>query len=191
MPFFGNPKVSAGQRLADFARVLVRAGTLDQDAVLAEVSEAAREDAGAKDPEAAAERLVREARAELLAEQESWPSVTDYDRLQSAFAALRSNRVAVLESVEDHWRADAALAESDEAGGPLRGVVWFTAPDIWHAVEHGMLEVNVWHADSANVAEGDALLEQVVDALAAQGLDAHFDEGRVEVSAHWRRRLER
>jgi len=53
-----------------------------------------------------------------------------------------------------------------------------------------MLEVNVWHANTANVAPGDALLDLVVEAFAARGLHAHFDEGRVEVSAHWQRRPE-
>ncbi|MEJ7744502.1 MAG: hypothetical protein WKF73_19385 [Nocardioidaceae bacterium] len=36
-------------------------------------------------------------------------------------------------------------------------------PDVWHAVEHGMLEINVWHGSSANVAAGDQLLTFVHD----------------------------
>jgi hypothetical protein len=67
-------------------------------------------------------------------------------------------------------------------------VAWFTAPDVWHAVDHGMLELNVWHGDSANVAPGDPLLDLVVDTLARHGLAAHFDEGRIEISASWHRR---
>lgn len=189
MPFFGQPKVSQQQRLADFARVLVRAGTLDEAGIVAEVAEAARDDAGAEQPFDVSKQLVQRAREDLLAEQDTWPDVTDYNRLQTAFAALREQGIAVLESVEDHWQANAALTAADDADERLRGVVWFTAPDIWHAVEHGMLEVNVWHGDSANIAEGDALLDQVVGALAAAGLDAHFDEGRIEVTANWHRRL--
>jgi hypothetical protein len=52
-----------------------------------------------------------------------------------------------------------------------------------------MLEVNVWHGSTANVAPGDSLLDDVVAVLARHGLRAHFDEGRVEVAAHWQRRL--
>ena len=52
-----------------------------------------------------------------------------------------------------------------------------------------MLEVNVWHGSTANVAPGDALLDDVLAVLARHGLAAHFDEGRLEVSARWRRRL--
>ena len=60
---------------------------------------------------------------------------------------------------------------------------------MWHAIDHGMLELNVWHGDTANVAPGDPLLDIVIDSLRAQGLAAHFDEGRVEVAAFWHRRL--
>lgn len=189
MPYFGHPKVSANQRLADFARVLVRAGTLERHEIVTELAEAAQVDVGAAQPHDVAQRLMDEADQELREEQRGWPEVTDYDRLQSAFANLRAQGVAVLESVEDHWRANERLTEADEAGEPLRGVVWFTPPDIWHAVEHGMLEINAWHRDSANIADGDQLLDDVVDALGAEGLDAHFDEGRIEVDARWQRRL--
>jgi hypothetical protein len=51
-----------------------------------------------------------------------------------------------------------------------------------------MLEVNLWHATTANAAPGDALLEDALGCFASEGLAAHFDEGRIEVSAHWQRR---
>ena len=69
------------------------------------------------------------------------------------------------------------------------GYIWFTAPDVWHAVDDGMLEVNLWHGTSANVAPGDHLLDAVLSCLARHGLRARFDEGRIEVDAHWQRRL--
>jgi hypothetical protein len=49
--------------------------------------------------------------------------------------------------------------------------------------------VNLWHASTANVAPGDGLLENVLASFASHDLDAHFDEGRIEVAAHWQRRL--
>ena len=51
-----------------------------------------------------------------------------------------------------------------------------------------MLELNVWHGSSANVAPGDALLELVQQTLAARGIASVFDEGRIEVSLAWERR---
>jgi len=189
VPVFGAPKLSERDKLASLARVLVRAGYMSQGEAMAEVAVAAREDARETHPQALAAQLVAGARGELSVEQRSWPLRTDHDRLVTAFAALRAQGVAVLEAVADHWAADGVLKDAAEAGRPLSGVLWFTAPDVWHAVEHGMLEVNVWHADSANVAAGDALLTTVIDTLAQHHLDAHFDEGRVELSAYWHRRL--
>jgi hypothetical protein len=94
----------------------------------------------------------------------------------------------VLQGCDDHWAAKAVLDLRAAAGDPPRGVAWFTPPDVWHAVDEGMLEVNVWHGDTANAAPGDALLDDVIAAFGAQQLPAHFDEGRIEVSAHWQRR---
>jgi hypothetical protein len=51
--------------------------------------------------------------------------------------------------------------------------------------------VNLWHGTTANAAPGDALLGDVLAAFADAGLDAHFDEGRIEVAAHWHRRIAR
>jgi len=132
-----------------------------------------------------ATRWVEEFREELRADAASWPAVTDYDRLQSAFASLAATGVVVLQGVEDHWAAKAVLDERRD--DPPRGIAWFTPPDVWHAVDEGMLEVNVWHASTANVAPGDTLLDEVLAAFEAQGLAAHFDEGRIEVGARWQR----
>jgi len=187
--FRSGPKVSPEERTRDFARAQVRAGLLDEAAVLSEVTEAVDAELRVDDPASFAAELVARAWAELADDERTWPDPTDYERLQTAFAALAGADVVVLQGIADHWTANAELRRRADEGRPPRGVAWFTAPDVWHAVDHGMLEVNVWHADSANVAPGDSLLDLVVDALDAQGLPAHFDEGRVEVSASWHRRL--
>src|SRR5690606_7742592 len=112
-----------------------------------------------------------------------WPDPTDFDRLQAAFAALERAGFVVLQGCPDHWAAKQALEQR-----PARGAVWFTPPDVWHAIDEAMLEVNLWHPDTANAAPGDALLAEVLGALEAVGLAAHFDEGRIEVTARWQRR---
>jgi hypothetical protein len=176
-------------RVHDYARVQRRAGFLDDAELLADVTEIAAEDV---EPESAP-RVAREAIAAADAAYESdradWPAVTDYDRLQAAFEELGRRGVVVLQAVEDHWSAERLLTERRDAHDPIRGVAWFTAPDVWHAVDHGMLELNVWHASSANVAPGDALLDEVIAVLAGNDLAGHFDEGRIEISAYWQRRL--
>ncbi|UYM04795.1 DUF6891 domain-containing protein [Solicola gregarius] len=188
MGFRSVPKLTVDDELRGFARVVVRAGTYSAERIHAEVVEAVRQ-AGEAEVEHRASTLIGEARADLVADQQAWPEVTDYDRLQRVFAALETAGLPVLQAIEDHWTAKAELDRRAQDAAPSRGIVWFTAPDVWHAVDHGMLELNVWHPDSANVAEGDGILDEVIAALAAEALDGHFDEGRIEVSAHWHRRL--
>ena len=178
----------AREHVREFVRSAVRSGLLGEqelydEAVLAITSELP----DVPDPAAVAEEWLAEFRDELISDAASWPEVTDYDRLQGAFAELESAGVVVLQGCEDHWAAKAALDALAE--NPPAGVAWFTPPDVWHAIDEGMLEVNVWHASTANVAAGEALLDDVIAAFARHGLSAHFDEGRVEVSAHWERRI--
>jgi hypothetical protein len=183
----------AEQHVREFARASVRAGLLDMDSVRDEVRQAIEVEL----PERAAESTdlatawVDEALEELRADQEGWPEATDYERLQSAFAEIELLDVVVLQGCDDHWSAKAVLDERAAAGAPPRGIAWFTPSDVWHAVDEGMLEVNLWHGDTANAAPDDALLDEVMGVLEKHGLASHFDEGRIEVDAHWHKRLVR
>ena len=179
---------AAPDQLRAYARVLVRAGYADPATIQAEVAAAARQDHAAAEPQAVARDLVAGAVAQLRVEQQTWPPVTDYDRFAAAMDELAAHGVVVLAYVDDHWAAAAELERRDERGERVAGIAWFTPPDVWHAVEHGMLEVNLWHGDSANVAAGDDLLDDVLGVLARYDLPARFDEGRIEVTLHWRRR---
>lgn len=176
---------SAEDDLRDFARLQVRAGLLDDATAEREVRDAVAAELPGTDSDVLARAWLAAARKELLAEQATWPEQTDHDRLVGVFEECEAHGVRVLQGVDDHWTAQAAL---DRAGGTLEGVLWFTQPDVWHAIDHGMLEVNLWHASGANAAPGDALLASVVACFARHGLEAHFDEGRIEVAAHWHRR---
>ncbi len=171
--------------LQDFARLQVRAGLLSADDARREVSEAVAAEMPGTDAEMFARAWLARARKDLLAEQERWPAVTEHDRLADVFAELERGGVAVLQGCEDHWAAKALL----ESRPGLRGVAWFVPSDVWHAIDDGMLEVNVWHSTGANVAPGDDLLDEVLATFTRHGIPAHFDEGRIEVSAHWQRRL--
>ncbi|MDQ4085199.1 MAG: hypothetical protein M3165_05220 [Actinomycetota bacterium] len=180
----------AVDRLRAFARVQVRSGYLSDAGVRDEVAEAAREDLSRSPQEAAslAGQVVDAEVAALLADQEGWPQTTDVDRLQAAFADLESHGLLVLAACDDHWDATAALTRLDEAGESVPGVLFFTHTDVWHAVDHGMLELNLWHGDTANVAVGDDILRLVLQTLGAHGLSAVFDEGRIETTLAWQRR---
>lgn len=178
-------------QVRDFTRSCVRAGLLSDDQLYDEVAEAIAvelpERADAADELARA--WVDEARDLLVREQDGWPEATDYDRLQTAFSELETLDVVVLQGVDDHWRAKAELDRRDAAGRPPRGVAWFTPSDVWHAIDEGMLEVNLWHGTTANAAPGDDLLDETLTVFDKHGLPAHFDEGRIEVTARWEKRI--
>ena len=127
-----------------------------------------------------------EARARALEQhaQSLCTQVLALDRLQSALGELAGRGFVVLHGCADHWAARDALRERPGAAG----AIWFTAADVWHAVDEPMLELNVWHADTANAAPGDPVLDEVLSVLAAHSLPAHFDEGRVEIAIRWERR---
>jgi hypothetical protein len=164
---------------------LVRSGLGTPTAVRDQVIEAIEADHPDPDAAATADAWILEARAAWQAQAEDWPEVTDFDRLQDAFAALEAADIVVLQGCADHWSARDELTRREPTP---RGIAWFTAPDVWHAVDEGMLEVNLWHGTTANAAPGDVLLAEVIAAFDAAGLKAHFDEGRIEVAAHWQRR---
>jgi hypothetical protein len=169
--------------LRSFARLQVRAGLLAPDEMRREVAEAIAAEMPGIDADLMARAWLAAAHQELVAEQSSWPTSTDHDRLIATFADLESAGLVVLQGCEDHWAAKAAIEDRH----PI-GVAWFTPSDVWHAIDHGMLEVNLWHGTTANIAPGDALLDETLAAFERHGLAAKYDEGRIEVPAFWHRR---
>lgn len=186
----GSPDRAARlQELRTYARVQVRSGYASPDDVRRDVLEAVLEEI--TEPVKAQEHtdvLIEAARAELAAAASSWPEVTSYDRFEHALVALEGLDVVVLQACQDHWAADAELRHRAGTDRAPRGLAYFTPSDVWHAVEHGMLEVNVWHGDTANVRAGDELITLVQRVFADHGIDSHFDEGRLEVGFAWQRR---
>jgi hypothetical protein len=132
-----------------------------------------------------AQAWIAEAHAAWREDAATWPALTDHDRLTRAFDLLEQRGIVVLQGITDHWAARDELVRRTPKPA---GVAWFTPTDVWHAIDAGMLEVNLWHASTANAAPGDPLLDQALTAFAEAGLHAHFDEGRIEVSARWQRR---
>ncbi|MGC4938269.1 DUF6891 domain-containing protein [Kribbella sp. DT2] len=181
---------AAGERTArelrGLARVLVRSGYADRAAVTAALTEAVQEDAPAADAAVVVPELIAEAAADLKAEAESWPAETGPDRLDAVLGELEALGIVVVRYCADHHDARRAL----KAANAPKGLVFFTDTDVWHAVDFGMLELKVWHPDTANVAPGEPLLDDVLALLAERDLPATFDEGRIEVTVDWRRRVE-
>jgi hypothetical protein len=172
------------RELRGLARVLVRSGYADEQQVTVSLTEAIRQDAPQADPDQLAGTLVREAVDDLRVDAAGWPDQTDADRLDAVLAELESRGFVVVRYCADHHDARRAL----EATRGAKGVVFFTDTDVWHAVDFGMLELKVWHPDTANVAPGEPLLGEVLGLLAERDLPAVFDEGRIETTLTWQRR---
>jgi len=189
MRAIGSPdRATRLAQVRTFARCQVWSGYRSDAQVRADVYEAAlAEEGDAGRAAALTDELVADARDELAAACVGWTSPDSFGRLQQAIAQLRANGVVVLEAIDDHWTASATLERLASAGLVPAGIAYFTLPDVWHAVEHGMLEINVWHADTANTAPGDALLDLVLQTLRDNDIAAVFDEGRIEATLAWER----
>lgn len=165
-------------------RGVVRSGLFEDARVERELREVLAADLPGLAPDVASAWIAAE-RADWQEESVRWPSVTDYDRLSAAFARLERDGLPVLIACEDHWAAKAALARLRPAAV---GLAWFTPMDVWHAVDEPMLEMNIWSIDGRNQGEGSPLVDAAIRAFAAEGLEAHLDEGRLEIAARWQRR---
>lgn len=174
------------RELRGLARVLVRSGYADRAAVTAALTEAVQEDAPTADAAQLVPELVAEASEALAADANGWPSETDTDRLDAVLAELESLGLVVVRYCADHHEARKVL----ESAADPKGLVFFTDTDVWHAVDFGMLELKVWHPDTANVAPGEPLLDDVLALLRERDLPAAFDEGRIEVTVNWQRRVQ-
>ena len=172
------------RELRGLARVLVRSGYADHAAITAALTEAVDEDAPSMDAASLVPLLIGEAVIDLTEEAKAWPETTDPDRLDAVLAELERLGLVVVRYTSDHHAARQVL----EAADSPQGLVFFTDTDVWHAVDFGMLELKLWHPDTANVAPGEPLLEDVLALLRQYDLPAVFDEGRIEVTLDWQRR---
>lgn len=177
------------RELRGLARVLVRSGYANRAEVEAALTEAVREDAPEVDAATLVPELITEAVADLQADAATWPAETDTDRLDAVLDELEALGLVVVRYCSDHHDARKALEAATGAATGPKGLVFFTDTDVWHAVDFGMLELKVWHPDTANVAPGEPLLEDVLALLAERDIPAAYDEGRIETTIDWKRRL--
>ncbi|NHC46979.1 DUF6891 domain-containing protein [Motilibacter aurantiacus] len=147
----------------------------------------------------AAERVVDQVWQERLAEQATWPSTTDSDRLDRVFNRLELEGVVARMSFTCCQACGCAeVGDEVQPGQERHGYVFFHSqdaeglidPDAALLLTYGALEAadeEVWQATSLAVGE------QVVAALRAEGLTVHWDgrlEQRIQVQGlDWRRPL--
>ncbi|MFB7669090.1 hypothetical protein ACFC1R_35125 [Kitasatospora sp. NPDC056138] len=175
------------------ARTLLRGGFLDFRAVAVAVSEMSEPGEGFVTVEQAG-RILGPLWDERLAEQESWPEVTDADRLARAFATLEERGVVARMNFACCGRC--GHDEMQEfADGRARGYVFFHSQDTDRAAAgHGLwLAYGAYGPEHRQSGRDAAIGVEVVAALTEAGLPAVWDgspDSAVRVAPlDWRRRL--
>ncbi|MFD0384151.1 DUF6891 domain-containing protein [Streptomyces stramineus] len=202
----------------DQARLLIRCGFDTAEEIAEDVSDYFYADGETPVSPAAAREIVDRLWRERLAEQETWPEVTDADRVAAAFAALEADGVTARMHFTCCTKCGFAEIGAEAAEGD-HGFVFFPCQDtekaaeghgLWLAYgahlpgpedggdEAGMFDSGTGEARSAG--GGTAALEataavgrEVVTALTAAGLSVVWDgdpDRAIRVQPlDWRRRL--
>lgn len=142
-----------------------------------------------------AHEILREELAALLERQQEWPSITDCDRLNAAFAELESNGVLCRQHysccsscgvVEIHEEIDNAT----KVGNGFRGYTFYSTQDTAIAMGGDGLHLDYGSTkpdEKASIRIGN----EVASTLKAQGLEVDWDgtiNRRIRVRLDWKRR---
>ncbi|QRP47749.1 hypothetical protein [Amycolatopsis sp. FDAARGOS 1241] len=157
---------------AEFARPLVHGGFTSAEDVAVAITEYLEPDVSFEDARAVVARLW----AQRLAEQESWPAVTDPDRLLTAFSALE--RRAIVARAGFACCQNCGFAEiGDEAGPEDRGFEFFHEQDTAHVAEGEALLLSYEPLTEAAVGTAEVGRE-VVSVLEAHDLRVEWEDRR-------------
>ena len=135
----------------------------------------------------------------LVQDQESWPVLTDYDRLELAFDMLEEEDIVARQHFTCCGTCGAAeigveIEDYEELGREAQGYVFFHQQDTESAVESGSLYISYGAADAeADTAASIAVGQRLFDVLTKVGLKPIWDgkiNHRVGVAIDWKRRWE-
>jgi hypothetical protein len=185
---------SATDELLQHARRLLASGYYAHEEISQILFDCAEEeDSDEKSLQARVAIALQDALALHQTEQESYPAVTDYDKLRQAFGALEAAGYLVRENFTCcqtcGWsEADSELEDAAKAGRPFKGVVFFHEQDTESAVEGGGLFL-AYGGEQGSEAAG----QQVVQAFEAAGLAPVWNgsaKTRICVPMTWQRRFD-
>lgn len=140
-------------------------------------------------------RFIREAIAEHMIEQASWPAVTDCDRLDRAFAELEAGGIICRQNFSCCGTCGASeiwdeITTVEDAGRPARGYAFYHVQDTESAVDGYGIYLNY-----GSVEDGEAaaliVAHEIVAVLGRHGLKVEWDgqwSRRIGVSLDWKRR---
>ncbi len=173
----------------------VAAGFRSEDEIIESAVEVLAGDAEPGMLRAAAEQLTQRAMARHLAEQATWPAVTDCDRLDAAFAELEQHGIVARQDFSCCGTCGAGeiRAEMEDVAAtcrPVRGYAFYHMQDTESAVDgYGLYLAYGATDESESAAVGVA--REIVDVLRAHELAVAWDgtwDKRIQVSLDWKRR---
>jgi hypothetical protein len=190
-----TPERSPIDDLRDRIRRDVANGFLDEGEILRNAVEIFE---GEMDPALVAREapaLLRNALAEQVLAERGWPSKTDCDRLDAAFAALEADGVISRQNFSCCGTCGSGeirdeIAAAKERGRPARGYAFFHAQDTESAAEGGGLYLNYGACEEGEMA-AVAVGHDIVAKLEAHGLRTDWDGSlskRIHVSMDWKKR---
>lgn len=130
-----------------------------------------------------------------MREQASWPTPTDCDRLDAAFAALEQGGIVCRQHFSCCGTCGAAeiwdeIDTARGAGLDVRGYAFYHVQDTEAAVEGYGLYLN-YGAVEDDEAPALAIAHEIVTTLEQHGLRVHWDgqwSRRISISLDWKRR---
>ena len=194
-------KLKADERddLKMWARIHVRGGYEEADEIeeiLFELTEDFETPMSERDRRIEVRNALIGAAQTLVDEQDSWPVLTDYDRLELAMDTLEDNGVVARANFTCCGNCGAAeigaeIEDYEALGQVARGYVFFHQQDTESAVEGHGLYFSYGAAHSEHDAAHIAIAQELFDLLVAVGLKPHWDgkiDHRVGVVLDWKRR---
>ena len=165
------------QELRSFMACRVREGFESEDEIVANAVAYAQESHGCEIPQADVEQLMAALLAAHRAEQATWQTPTDCDRLDQAFAALNQRGIVARQDFScctacghnDIW--DEIAAEEEKQ--PIDGYVFYHFQCTEQAIEFGQLSLafGLVTDDEASLTE---VANTIVQELRKAGLDAKW-----------------
>lgn len=191
-----QPSEKMLDRIRSFVTTQIRAGFAPPSEIAAAAVEVVL-DGGGDDGVATrhAERCVAEALAELGLEQETWPAVTDCDRLDEAFAALDAGGITARQDFTccqtcGHSEIRDEVEAARTHGRSVRGYAFYHRQDTENATERDGLYIAYGATEPGDEAEA-AVGATIAATLRAGGLEVAWDgshKTRIFVKLHWQRR---
>lgn len=173
----------------------VASGYYDEDAILTSTMEIFADEMEMSALRPTTQRLLRAALSEQRTAQRGWPTYTDCDRLDAAFAALEAEGIVARQNFSCCGTCGSAeiwdeIAAFETSGHAARGYAFFHVQDTESAVDGGGLYLNY-----GAVEEGEAaalkIAGDIVAELESKGLRTDWSGSwsqRIGVALDWKRR---